>query len=401
MAGRVHVDWRLGAVVEDPMTLFNETRITRNTWIGWAVLFLVTAVMIVLDRSRSVVPAYTIGSIHWIAGLGLYDGIGEGGFVYFPQAALLYLPIAILPDLMGEVVWRFVNIGVFAIGIHSFARLASGVSGKELFPLMTLVSIPLAWDCARNGQANLIITGLMLLSVVDTANCRWWRATLWIALAVAFKPLAIVLVLLLMAIDRPMTWRLALGMIALALAPFLTQAPSYVMQQYVSCMQNMSAASHFAIAAPQWTTPFSALRIAGIDVPEHIQTAVRFIAALATLALCWVSRKRHDAALSGVFVFSLAIVYLMLFSPRTENNTYAMLGPAIAVFIARAFLIDKRLAAGAFLGSLALALVGSFKIERFIAPHAQKIWLSPIIATCFAAFVILQLFAQPDKESVL
>lgn len=375
---------------------WSEQQSIRYTWIGWAVLFVVTAIMIVLDSSRSVVPAYTIGPLDWLAGRNLYDGIGEGGFVYFPQAALMYLPIAMLPGIMGEVVWRFANIGVFAIGIRGLAQIASERSGKELFPLMTLVSIPLAWDCARNGQANLIITGLMLLAVCDVANSRWWRATLWLALGVAFKPLTLVLVLLLMAIDRPMTWRLAAGMIALALAPFLAQHPSYVLQQYAACLQNMSAASHFAVAAPQWTTPFSALRIVGIDVPEQVQNAIRLAAALATLALCWISRRKHDAARSAVFVVSLSILYLMLFSPRTENNTYAMLGPAIAVFLALAYQVDKQPAAVALLGGLALALVGSFKIEKLIAPHAQKIWLSPIIAVCFAAYVIARLFAHPE-----
>jgi hypothetical protein len=80
----------------------------------------------------------------------------------------------------GEVIWRLVNIAVFAFGIFHFARLVGGSSGKGLFPLMTLVTLPLAWDCARNGQATLVITGLMLLAVVDIVRTRWWRAVLWL-----------------------------------------------------------------------------------------------------------------------------------------------------------------------------------------------------------------------------
>ena len=34
--------------------------------------------------------------------------------------------------------------------------------------MMTLVAIPLTWDCARNGQATLALTGLML----DEKKCR-------------------------------------------------------------------------------------------------------------------------------------------------------------------------------------------------------------------------------------
>lgn len=382
------------------MMSLNDRRAVRHTWIGWAALFLVTAAMIVADGSRSVVPSYRIAALNWIAGRGLYDGTGVGGFVYFPQAAILFVPFAMVPAVLGEVLWRLVIIGTFAVGLRSFARLAGERSGQELFPLMTLVAIPLAWDCARNGQATLVIAGLMLLAITDVARCRWWRATLWLALGVAVKPLTIVLVLLIMAIDRPMTWRVLLGMIALALSPFATQHPAYVLAQYSACLRNMTTAAHVGVAAHGWTSPFTALRIAGIDVPERIQTVIRLVAAAGTLALCSFTRRRHDAARSAVFVFSLATLYLMLFSPRTENNTYAMLGPVIGVFLTRVFLIEKRSVEGILLTVMVLALAGSRLIERLLAPHAEQIWLSPLLATCFAVYLLVRLFTEPAPAAI-
>ncbi len=371
----------------------------RYAWIGWAVLFLVTAAMIVAGSNRTVVPSYRIAALNWLAGQGLYDGTGVGGFTYFPQAAILFVPFAMLPPAMGEALWRLVIIGVFALGILSFARLAGERPGKELFPLMTLVTIPLAWDCARNGQATLALTGLMLLSIVDVARGRWWRATLWLSLGVAVKPLAIVLVLLVMAIERPMTWRVLLGMIALALSPFVTQQPAYVLQQYAACLHNTTTAVHVGAVVQGWTSPFTALRVAGVDVPERIQTVIRLAAAAGTLGLCFVTRRRHDAARSAIFVFSLAVLYLMLFSPRTESNTYAMLGPAIAVFLARAFVIEKRFAAGILLGGIAAALLGSRLLERLLTPHADTSWVPPLMAACFAAYTLVRLFADPEMLS--
>jgi hypothetical protein len=76
-----------------------------------------------------------------------------------------------------------------------------------------------------------------------------------------------------------------------------------------------------------------------------------------------------------------------------------MLGPVIAVFLARAFLIEKRTAEGVLLGGIALFLLGSLKIERTIAPHAPAIWLSPLMASCVAAYLVLRLFAHPDKAA--
>jgi alpha-1,2-mannosyltransferase len=375
-------------------TSLSDGNAVRYAWLGWAALFLATAAIIAAGSSRTVVPSYRIAALNWFAGHGLYDGTGVGGFVYFPQAAILFSPFAMFSPAIGEVLWRLAIILVFALGIRGFARLAGERSGKELFPLMTLVAIPLAWDCARNGQATLALTGLMLLSIVDIARCRWWRATLWLALGVAVKPLAIVLVLLVMAIDRPMTWRVLLGMIGLALSPFLTQHPAYVIQQYTACLNNMTTAAHVGVAASGWSSPFSALRLAGVDVPERIQTALRLVAAIATLAFCVLARRRHDAARSAVFVFSLSVLYLMLFSPRTENNTYAMLGPVIAVFLAQTFLIERRPAEGILLSCIATALLGSRLLERLLTPHAETSWVSPLMAACFAAYLLVRLLSD-------
>jgi hypothetical protein len=136
----------------------------------------------------------------------------------------------------------------------------------------------------------------------------------------------------------------------------------------------------------------------GLDVPEHVQTAIRMVAAFATLALCIVARRWHDTDRSAIFVFSLAVVYLTLFSPRTENNTYAMLGPAIAVFLALAFLVEKRYSAGILLSCIAVILVGGRLFEHLLAPHAEGIWLSPLMATCFSVYLLAQLLANPTKR---
>jgi hypothetical protein len=108
--------------------------------------------------------------------------------------------------------------------------------------------------------------------------------------------------------------------------------------------------------------------------------------------LCWLSRRRHDAVRSAVFVFSLSVVYLMLFSPRTENNTYAMLGPAIAVFLAGAYLVEKRSREGLLLCGLTFVILGGRLIERLLTPHAGTGWVSPLVAVCFATYLVVRFF---------
>jgi alpha-1,2-mannosyltransferase len=381
------------------ISLLADRRAVWSAWGGWAVMFLAAVAIILHDSSRSVVPIYRFAALQWTAGQRMYELSGIGGFTYFPQAAILFVPFAMLPPVLGEALWRLASIGVFAAGLRGFSSLAGERQGKELFPLMSLAAVPLVWDCARNGQATLMMTGFMLLAVVDAARSRWWKGVLWLALAVAVKPLAIVLVLLIAAIDRPMTWRVLLGMALLAVIPFLTQRPGYVIEQYRACFENMSISAHVGVTAHGWTTPFTALRAAGLDVPEKVQTLVRLAAAAATLALCFFTRRRHGAARSAITVFTLSALYVILFSPRTENNTYAMLGPAIGASLAGAFLVEKRAREGALLAGMLLILSASRLIERLLTPAANESWIPPLFAACFGMYVLVRLFAKPMKRS--
>jgi len=379
------------------MTTRNKWNVDRNAWVAWAVLFFIVAAIIVLGSHRTVVPTYRLSALDWLAGRPLYDGSGVGGFVYFPQAAILFIPLAWLPPMPGEVIWRLINIGAFAVGLRAFARLAAGKTREEMFPLMTAVAIPLAWDCARNGQATLAMTGLMLLAVVDVAQARWWRATLWLCLGIAVKPLMFVLALLLAAVVRPMTWRALLGVAVLALAPFLFQHPAYVFQQYSGCWQNTMTAAHVGVAVQGWTSPFVTLGFLGVDVPERVQTAIRLVAAVITWLASIFVWRRFDAARSAVFTFSMAAVYLMLFSPRTENNTYAMLGPAFAVFAVQSLLIEKQRVEGILLTGVALATAGSRTFGRLMAPGVEPVWLAPVLAVLFAAYLLVRILERPAQ----
>ncbi len=121
----------------------------------------------------------------------------------------------------------------------------------------------------------------------------------------------------------------------------------------------------------------------------------RIAAAAATLLLYLVAKRRHDPDNSSVFLFSLAAVYIILFSPRTETVTYALLGPAVAVFLSRAYLIEKRRGESLLLAAVAIAIIGRAVFQRLIAPQVEQIWLPPLMAIFFAAYLILRLLTDP------
>jgi len=239
------------------------------------------------------------------------------------------------------------------------------------------------------------MTGLMLLAAHDVARACWWRATAWLLLSLAVKPLSVVLVLLFMAIERPLIGRLLAGAVALALIPFVTQHPSYVLQQYAGFIHNSTTAAHMGVVTQGWAHLFSALRIAGADVPERVQTVFRLIAAAGTLALSFLARRRFAAPRAAVFVYAFAALYLVLFSPRTENNTYMMLAPVIALFLAEAFLVEKPRPARWLFAALTLIMIGGRPVQRLLMPQAEAVWLSPLLAVGLSGYLLAMLFAQP------
>jgi len=80
----------------------------------------------------------------------------------------------------------------------------------------------------------------------------------------------------------------------------------------------------------------------------------------------------------------------MLFNPRTENNTYSCLAPALGVAFAIAWQTGRRTPA-AIHAALALAIVGSWQIGKLALPTISPVWLAPLAAVVFAALLVRQI----------
>ena len=353
----------------------------RNSWIVWLAFLLIICIIVSLPgHRRTVTHNYRIASIQWFAGGPIYTE-GIHGFLYLPSAAVLFTPFAWPPFKVSEVLWRIVCIVSLASGVWRLSRLAGREAGLEVFPMMTLLSIPPALDSARNGQMSLPLAALMIHAVVDLAERRWWWSTIWLSLGLALKPLMIVPILLAAALYRPMTWRLAIGFAAVLLLPFGAQHPSYVVEQYQLSVQKMSVSSRPGNVA-RYSDLFGIVQSLGIDTPYAVQTTIRALAAVLTLGLCLLGvRPRRDVR-GAVLLLAMASCYLMLFNPRTENNSYVLLGSSLAVFAAWAFLVDRRRAVGYALAAIVVGISASYEITR-----GSNYWLSPSLCLIFAGYL--------------
>lgn len=369
----------------------------RAAWGGWVVLLIWSLAVTLFGPPRTVVPAYRQAAVAWTNSTAVYDDTGHG-FLYLPQGIVLFLPLAWCSQMAGEVGWRIVNLSLFVAGLWRLAQLGGRFRAAQLFPLMTLLVLPLAFSSARNGQATLAMTGVMMLAAVDLAERRWGAAAAWLTLGVAIKPLAIVLGMLTFALYRPMRWRLLAGASALAAAPFLTQWPEYVVSQHVACFDMLRTASDVA-QSTLWAEPFSVLKMLGLDAPPAVRTATRLIAAVMTLALCWIAQRRFSAEQAAATIFSFAVAYVMLFNPRTENSTYVAMATSIGLFFALACLDNRRRTAG-WLAAVAIGIVSSRMVGGWFGTPFQAVWLAPIMGVGFLGFLVYCTLAGRETASM-
>ncbi|MEI8380647.1 MAG: glycosyltransferase family 87 protein [Planctomycetota bacterium] len=362
-------------------------RIQRAAWLIWIALGLAISIVVLRSQDtgeRSVTGSYRAAVQNWFAGEPLYNMAGSG-FIYMPQAALVFAPWGLLPKLMGEITWRWTILIVFAAGVFRLARLLS--RDDRWFMIATLASAGTGAGCVRNGQSTLMIAGLMMLATVDLKDQKWWRATVLLSLAFAFKPVSIVLILLVAAIYPQMLWRLAIGMSAVGVAPFLTQRPDYVISQFVACYQNSRIA--FSVGETgHWAQLFGMLKVAGLDLPSPVQQIGRLTAAVATLGVCWIAVRRLPANRSAFYLYAISACYLMLFNSRTEGSTYAMVGPVYGILLSEAWLV-RRLSVATLGYSLAIiATVVNFDLALLVVRRPNEIWLAPLICVLVTACLL-------------
>lgn len=362
----------------------------KAAWIAWAIFAVVIAFVvirsIVIDQERSVTPAYQSAVQHWFAAEPLYNMQGHG-FLYFPQAALTFAPWYILPHGVSELLWRFSMLAVLAASVSRLNRLLEG-DGRSLLAI-SVSTIVLAWGCARNGQATLMITGLTIFAMADVSERRWWRAAILLALAFAFKPLVLVPILLVGAIYPQMSWRLLASMLFVGLFPFLTQRPDYVISQYLACMQSMEVTFEVG-ESEKWAQLFGMLQVAGIDLPGSVRTIIRLSAALATFVWCVKASQSLTPRRTAFYILALSTCYLMLFNSRTEGNTYAMVGPVYGALLAEAaFRANNRIARNWLILAVTLS-VANYELAVLISPRPDAIWICPLVCVGVSYYLILE-----------
>ncbi len=355
-----------------------------------ALLVVVVTLLVALQPGRrSVTPTYHLASQDWWAARELYHG-GIWGYLYPPQFAILFTPFAAAPSPVGDVLWRWVNLGLFLSALVRLARLPGGEGRPPLFALVTVLSIPACLSSARNGQVNMTEAGLLIHAGVDIARARWWRASLALATSVFLKPVGLAMTLLAAAIWGKLRSRVALAALALLALPFAAGDAHYVIQQYQALFGKWSVS---VTPSDPFCDLSGLLTKLGIAPSARVLMAARACAALAMLGLAAASNRRRPAdpreddsaprLRTALLVLALGVTFATVFNPRTETNGYVMLAPAVAVFAGLVWQVPGEKRAFWLLVAIAVGLGA----DNYPFHRQTDFWLKPLLGLLFFAYL--------------
>jgi hypothetical protein len=321
----------------------------RYPWIGWAGWALFVAVALARTHPRrfaSTFTYYLLAAERLASGGQVYDPDKLGDFVYLPLTLLLYVPFTWISRVPAAAIAMILGAALFSYACVRLTRalLAPGTRNGDaaaLAGLVLLINIPAVWFNLKAVQAQVPMTAAMMAACAAMVHARWRAASLWLLVAVAMKPLALVMLLLCAALVREMRWLLVAALAVLLLAPF-----AFLEWDYLAAQHQALALKLWHIAtAPLEEWPYQAdlstlLRALGIKLPPPIALGLRLAVALGTLAVAW--RVRQDGSIRG-FAFAALLLsgcYITLLGPRNEFLSFVVLTPALT-FLAVLLLVRR------------------------------------------------------------
>ena len=378
-----------------PLTLTRPHDI-RNAWLIWLGFAIGVILFAWLEGfSHTVTAAYRFGADNWLAGRPLYRVDDYLHFLYPPTSAMIFAPYSMLPHVLGEILWRVTCIGVLALGVRSASAAATRACGVELFPLVTLLTLPALLPAARNGQATLLIAGMMLGAIGAATSRRWMVTGFLLSLATVIKPVAVVLLLLFSALRPRVIIPVLVFMLLLVLLPAIHGGFEKASTDLMDWIEKMGTASAPG-AEFRVSDLFGGLVAFGINVPVEIAYLIRALAAIATLILCAFSFARFGHVRGVLLTGAFGFTYFLLFNPRTENNGYGALAPAEAILASWLILFQSRMLLGVVVASLPFIALSGYELGKFITP-GRETWIAPLSAIIFLGILCYLLF-EPGKR---
>jgi alpha-1,2-mannosyltransferase len=353
---------------------------------GFGALVGVTVIRLAMGVPQaSAFKTYAHAVEQWWAGIDPY-GAGGHGFLYLPSSIVLFTPFASMGPKLGGVAWCLLSAGLYGSGLMRLARLVSPAQGLPVLAIALLATLPSLNRNLSDGQAQVIMTGLLLNAASDLIVQRNWRCAALLSLAFAIKPIAVPMVGLVFVLFSELRVPLLIGLCAVLLLPLIHPDSGFALAEYGNFIEKILVAGQVSAAAWPWLADISTLLAAlGIPIGQTGQLAIRAVGA--GLALYLGYRARNLSRVENICaVLALSLIYLTLLNPRTEFDAYVALSSVIGI------------SAGAVLSRTRSSVLGWALLGAALAlgiPWGKQIdpWLKPALALLYAVYWSWILFA--------
>jgi hypothetical protein len=341
---------------------------------------------------RNVTPLYHKAVADWWAGKDLYHG--PGGMNYLPEFLLLFAPFHWLPAPAGDILWRLCTALLLVTGIWRLQRDHFGTEIARAFLFASIFTMPLCLGALRNGQANALFAAITLQAVACLPYRQWWTAAFFIVLALAIKPLAIVLLLLSVTVYAPLRWRLLPFLAALVLLPFLFAPADYVIAQHRSFIANIQSCA--TITEHRFADIGGIARTFGWEIPIVVSKLLRLAAGLAILGLWVMGSRRLTEPLRAMWLLALSTCYLMLFNPMNESNSYVIFAPAMGLWAVAAIEAAPTRRFGWLTASISWSMALLPNMLRPLFGNYFALFWHPVMTAVFISMLVYWLW-RPDS----
>ena len=355
----------------------------------WAVPLLVICMWIAFfPHERTVTPIYHEATANWWAHKNLYEG--PEGLNYLPHFVVLFTPFHVLPVPAGDILWRALTTALLASGMWRLLRNEFGNDIAPIFLWASLLALPACDGAIRNGQGSALFAALSVHAIACLPSRHWWSAATLMVLALAVRPIGIVLVLLAPFVYASLRWRLVVLLLAFSVFPFLFAPPDYVIGQLRGFAANIQAC---AIYTRQDFADFNGvIRTFGGELPHGVSTILSMLAGVITLALWRFGALRVREPFRAWWLLALASVYLMLFNPMNEVNSYVILAPSLAIWAVTALRNDETRRFGHWVAFIVLTIGILPEPMRHIFGNRFGPFWHPIVTVLFLGLLTAQLW---------
>ncbi len=305
--------------------------------VAWIVLACAVSVKAVgWPTEHSVYPCFEAGGWTWWQGQDVYPLACKCEFRYGPVCAMALAPLALLPRALGGLLWIWLDLGVFFVGLRALrTRILPGPwtpRREGLFLILVLAGIT---HSIWSGQSNLFVFGLVALGVVAIADQRWWLAAWMLAIPIHIKvwPLAAAM-LLIVCWPRRLALRFGLCLVGVGVIPFLTKPLAWVCRQYAGWFAVLLGPAQirheYRDAWTIWEAFHGPVPAHHHMPPDHpwIYLGLQLAAAALVLVLC-LRQARRSPSVTRLLLFVLTVwaCWQMVFGPATERNTFGLIAP--------------------------------------------------------------------------